>query len=265
MIDKTMVTRHFSQMAPSYDSYAVVQRQMGDVLLQEAAQRAPHAAILEIGCGTGAFTRQLAATFPTARLLATDIAPGMLQTARQQLCAWPHIEYAQADGEQLALSRQFSLIISNAAFQWFNQPQQAWERLTTHLRPGGWLLFATFGEHTFQELHHSFQAAYQRLGQPPQRHGQTFLTADAIAALSQANGLAGYCQETNYRYTFPSVRDFLRSVKRVGAGNACADASRPPQRALMQQMLHCYAERFADASGVQATYHVLFGLYQKPV
>jgi malonyl-CoA O-methyltransferase len=43
--------------------------------------------VLEIGCGTGFLSEALLARLPAASLTATDIAPAMLERARQRLGA----------------------------------------------------------------------------------------------------------------------------------------------------------------------------------
>ncbi len=50
---------------------------------------------LEVGCGTGAFARLLAAR--ADRVLALDLSPEMLRLARERSAAFPQIEYVQAD------------------------------------------------------------------------------------------------------------------------------------------------------------------------
>ena len=75
--------------------------------------------LLEIGCGTGYVTRSLKEHFPEAKITAVDIAPGMIEYVKSTI---PNadIEFVCGDVEEMVLSEEYDLIISNATFQWFN-------------------------------------------------------------------------------------------------------------------------------------------------
>ena len=56
---------------------------------------APCRDALEIGCGTGAFSRLLAAS--SERVLALDLSPKMIEVARERSAQFPNIEFEVAD------------------------------------------------------------------------------------------------------------------------------------------------------------------------
>ena len=59
----------------------------------------------------------------------------------------------------------------------------------------------------------------------------------------------------------PDVPAFLRSVKRIGAGNASPVTGRGLSgRRVMETMMRTYAERFGGADGIPATYTVVYGV-----
>jgi len=62
-------------------------------LLRSLPAYCPHA--LEIGCGTGAFARLLAAR--SGRVLALDLSPRMIEVARESSRAYPNIDFQVAD------------------------------------------------------------------------------------------------------------------------------------------------------------------------
>jgi len=55
--------------------------------------------ILEVGCGTGLFTRLLATRFPDSRITATDAFTPMLERAGQRLSKFKNVELLQYDAE----------------------------------------------------------------------------------------------------------------------------------------------------------------------
>jgi ubiquinone/menaquinone biosynthesis C-methylase UbiE len=108
------------------------------------ATLAPGAAILEIGCGTGQLTEQLAGH--GFRLTAIDIGPSMVAAARRRL-AKADVSFHVTSFEDLpAPDESFDLIISSSAFHWID-PEIAFSKSARLLRPGGWLALLGTEEH----------------------------------------------------------------------------------------------------------------------
>ena len=262
MIDKQLLQKRFSKQAVCYDEYACVQKQMGSKLLTLAANsRSEPLRILEIGSGTGYLTGQLLACFPQSSLTAVDIAPGMIEAARLRLGCSERLSFICSDVEELTLEQNYDLIISNAAFQWFNHPQQTIGKLVRALEPDGELIFSTFGSRTFYELHESFREARQLAGkEDTYRAGQQFWSLNEWQRLfCQLGTEAVDLEATEEELTeyFPSVRAFLSSVKKIGANNSNAGKfSQSP--AVFRKLFEVYQERFQCAAGIPATYHALY-------
>lgn len=267
MINKTQVCRHFSKMSKSYNDYAVVQKKMAHSLEQLVKKTGPlHNHILEIGCGTGFFTQKLAQLYPNAHIIATDISPDMLTVAKNNLSNFTNISYELQDGENLNLTGQFDLIISNAAFQWFQDYHQAFNQFYNCLQPGGYLLYATFGNDTFSELHTSFEAAHQALEiNSPIHHGPAFISINKLADIAQQIGFVSAHHETFYKEYFPTVKDFLTSVKKVGANNASHAKNISINRNLIFTMMNYYEQHFTQDKQIFATYHAIYGCEQRPL
>lgn len=265
MINKDLAARHFDIRSRSYEEHARVQKQMAAMLQQQAGAAGNFTNILEIGCGTGYLTRLIAALYPRARILATDIAPGMLNTAKARLADCTNVSYALEDGENLQTAEAFDLVISNAAFQWFNDQAKAYAGFLARLRPGGCLLYATFGPETFRELHASFHLARQTLRlQAPTRHGQDFAPAATLEKLMTGLGYEDTVHREAYvREYFPSVKEFLAGVKKIGANNAGPRGSFVVNRRLMFSMMRCYEESYCENNQIYATYHIIYGFGRK--
>lgn len=264
MIDKQQVSRHFGRKAQSYDDYAVVQKQMAYRLQQlvQAAGEFEH--ILEIGCGTGFFTRLLAETYPKAKILATDIAPDMLKTAAVNLRSFSTIQYQQGDGENLQLTEKFDLIVSNAAFQWFHDYKRAFMQFDTLLLPGGYLLYTTFGEKTFYELHHSFEAARKLLGmEAVTHHGPKFIELESLKKIAWELQFSVDCREIYQEEYFPDVKTFLNTVKKIGANNAVRGENMMVSKKLLLTMMMQYERIFGCQARIPVTYHVIYGSHKK--
>lgn len=93
---------------------------------------------LEVGCGSGAFARLLAAR--TDRVLALDLSLVMLQLARERSAAYPQIDYVQADAMTYPLpAERFDCIASIATLHHLSL-DDVLPKLKAALKPGGVLL-----------------------------------------------------------------------------------------------------------------------------
>ena len=101
----------------------------------------PGERILDAGCGAGQLTSEIAAA--GALILGIDSAPSMIAQARQN---FPQLEFALADLTSFTTATPFDAIFSNAVLHWVRPPQEAANRLSAALRPGGRLI-AEFGGH----------------------------------------------------------------------------------------------------------------------
>ena len=112
-IDKSQVRQHFSAHAEEYDRYALVQHKVAENLaaLLPDVQGAGRLA-LEIGCGTGMLSRQVASRLPGLPLILTDLAHGMCLHTSQRYPASP---ICDADAAALPFRNHcFDLVMTNA-------------------------------------------------------------------------------------------------------------------------------------------------------
>lgn len=262
--------------AGSYDIHAHVQRIMADQLTKSLIGwknegDRERLEILEIGCGTGALTEILFNEWPLAAINALDIAPAMIKVAEQRVLSRSanhvsnsnsqpsRLRFLQGDVEMWAADApmdSFDLIVSNACFQWLSNPQQTLGQLRRILRNGGLLVFTTFGPHTFYELHKAFNEVYRVNGMEPQRHGLSFQSSAQWNNLLKEAGFTNVHYESSIQTErYSSARDFLLSVKAMGASRSEAAAMRGlSSRRLFADMYKEYEAKFSMQGGVAATY-----------
>ncbi|KRF21467.1 malonyl-ACP O-methyltransferase BioC [Paenibacillus sp. Soil787] len=273
----TDIERQFNRSsAGSYDIHANVQRIMAEQLAKSliAWKVEETSSILEIGCGTGTLTEILVNECSKASITALDIAPGMIKVAEQRIrsgaASHPAINHGQsdrlsfihADVERWSADAQeasFDLIVSSACFQWLKNPKQTLRHLRQMLRPGGLLVFTTFGPRTFYELHQSFHDVYRIIDMEPQRHGLSFQSAAQWKnSLMEAGFSSIQKDRLIQKETYASVRDFLLSVKAMGASTSeAAAAPGLSSRRLFAGMYKAYEEKFSMQGGIAATYDLL--------
>jgi len=148
-IDKQQMRRAFAKAAADYDAAAILQREVGERMLERLDYiNFTPANVLDVGAGTGYCTALLQKRYPKARIVALDIAHPMLVCARHKTSRWSRLlnktGFLCADAEKLPLAdSSVDMVFSNLTLQWVNQLEQTLREFKRVLRPGGMLLFST--------------------------------------------------------------------------------------------------------------------------
>ena len=105
-----------------------------------AAAAQPGERVLDVGCGCGSTSLQLArAVGPQGSVLGVDISRPMLQAARRRAEAEPalRVTFTEADASAAALPAGHDLLYSRFGLMFFDAPAAALRHLRGALRPGG--------------------------------------------------------------------------------------------------------------------------------
>ncbi len=256
--DKRQVAASFSRAAASYDSVAELQRDIGTQLLQRLPVSFAPARWLDLGCGTGYFTRALASRFAQGQGLALDIAEGMLEHARP-LGGAEH--FIAGDAERLPLrDSTCDLIFSSLAVQWCADFNAVLSEAFRVLKPGGIFAFASLCAGTLFELRDSWRQVDGLV------HVNRFREFARYEQLCAASGLRMLSLENQpHVLHYPDVRSLTHELKALGAHNL--NPGRPgglTGRARILGLIEAY-EQFRKASGLPATYQVVYAVLEKPV
>ncbi len=261
---KQGIRRNFARRAASYERYAGVQRFMARELLALVGPVVAEAgAVMEVGCGTGFLTAELRRANPGARLVALDLDAALVARARKRLGPdGDQVNWLVTDGEGLNRGR-FDLIISNAAFQWFTDPEGTLKAYWRSLAPGGRLAFSTLGPRTFHELAASVRRASQalRLPEVPEIPAVRFLgPADWQKSLHRAGFSRVKMAEKTMLVDFPSVVEFLKALQATGATNPRPRAFTPR---FFKSLDTAYQAAFRQNGTIPVTYEVIWALAEK--
>lgn len=102
-------------------------------------QPEPGEHILDVGCGTGRLTNEIAQS--GADVVGIDSSPEMIAKAKQD---YPKIRFEVSDAAAFRSPELFDAVFSNAALHWMNPPEPVAASIAAALRPGGRLI-AEFG------------------------------------------------------------------------------------------------------------------------
>lgn len=180
-------------------------------LIGEAAALGPHTIALELGCGTGIFTRHFAAT--GARLIAIDVSPDLLSIAAEQESDGD-IVYRIDDAETMSFDdASFDAVIGSSVLHHLDI-DQALEEIRRVLKPGGRLAFAEPNMMNPQIVFERSTPAVRRwLGVSPE---ETAFFRWSLAAKLRAAGFAEVRVEP-HDFLHPSVpAPLIPIVRRVG-------------------------------------------------
>lgn len=244
-VDKIAIAAAFSRAAGSYDTAADLQRKTGETLLGLGQQHAG-VSVLDAGCGTGHFSRRWREL--GKRVIAFDLAAGMLDHARQQQAA---DDYLLGDIEHIPLpDHAIDICFSNLAVQWCADLPAALAELYRVTRRGGIILFSTLAEGSLNELGQAWQQVDGR------RHVNDFLSLQQIGAACQ--GYRHQLTPQRYQQQFPDVIALMRSLQGVGATHL--HQGREAGLSGRQRLVALQQAYTTQAGCYPLSYHLVYGV-----
>ncbi|TBV82824.1 MAG: methyltransferase [Desulfobulbaceae bacterium] len=251
-----LLRRRFNRAATTYDQYADIQLQALELLIARLQPIDEPAMTLELGCGTGNYTRLLLAHFPRTRLLSLDFSEAMLVQAREKINESPR-DYAARlallcqDGESFlaAKSARFDLITANATLQWFADLPRALALIRAGLQPGGQLLTTIFGRRSLAELEEGLQAV---IGEQMHVAAMRFPDYPELAAMLTTVFAEVEISEHRLSRQFSGLSALLRHFRYTGTGGAARAAGFTPRH--YRELSRWFRDNYG---GFQVSFQVL--------
>ncbi len=254
--DKQLAKRSFERAAAGYDRAAVLQREVAERLLQRLdLMKIEPRRILDLGCGTGGCIPALMRRYRGAEVVALDIAQPMLLRAQQRGRWLRKPRCVCADAERLPLAAgSFDLLFSNLMLQWCVDIEAVFRELRRVLRPGGLLLFTSFGPDTLHELRTSWAQV------DGYAHVNAFLDMHDVGdALVKTRFADPVMDSERLTLTYGDARQLMRELKQIGAHNVTSGRPRGlTGKSQLQRLLQAY-EHFRRAGVLPASYEIVNG------
>ncbi|HUL15794.1 MAG TPA: methyltransferase domain-containing protein [Terriglobales bacterium] len=115
--------------------------------------------ILDIGCGTGHLTAEIATS--GAEVVGIDRSEEMIAEARKK---FPELRFEVKDAKELEFAEEFDAVFSNATLHWIGEPERVIEGIARALRPGGRFVAEFGGEGNIAKLIAALHRACKKLG-----------------------------------------------------------------------------------------------------
>ncbi len=104
--------------------------------------------VLDIGCGDGKVTAEIAANLPRGAVVGVDFSDAMIALARQRFGpeAHPNLRFEPADARSLPFENEFDVVFSNATLHWVQEHPPVLRGIARSLKPGGKVLLQMGGQ-----------------------------------------------------------------------------------------------------------------------
>lgn len=126
-----------------YEKASKHQKEWGNSLISELSLRG-NEAILDLGCGDGILTEQLAQLVPNGTVLGIDASAGMIATAQKR--GKNNLAFIQMDINTMHFQNKFDVIFSNAALHWIKDHKTLLQNTVNALKNGGTILWDFAGD-----------------------------------------------------------------------------------------------------------------------
>jgi trans-aconitate 2-methyltransferase len=182
--------------------------------------------VLDLGCGEGKVTAEIAARLPRGSVVGLDVSRDMISFARERLPPeeYPNLRFIEGDMLDLPFEREFDVVFSNAALHWVLDHGRVFAGIGRALRPGGRILLQMGGrgnaapilalademvtEELWREFFSGFSSGYAFYGPEEEQRrleeaGLTSLRVELIPkdmVFEKRDGLAGWIRTTWHLY-----------------------------------------------------------------
>lgn len=96
--------------------------------------------IIDVGCGDGRITAEIAKHVTNGHVLGIDISQNMISEALKSFGNIDNLAFQCIDAAKFSSDKNFDLVVSFAAFHWIKYQEETLKNIYKHLRSGGKLI-----------------------------------------------------------------------------------------------------------------------------
>lgn len=126
-----------------YEKASTHQKEWGNKLISELGLKG-NERVLDLGCGDGALTAQIAELLPEGEVVGVDSSQGMIDIAATK--EQSNLRFLRLDINRLDYENQFDVVFSNATLHWIKDHQRLLQNAHRALRADGHIRFNFAGD-----------------------------------------------------------------------------------------------------------------------
>ncbi len=250
---KQAIIDAFGRAASKYDQHAQFQRDVGHRLLDKLPLDLSGYRVLDVGCGTGYFSHQLA--LRGAKVIAVDISAPMLEQCRKR-CTGLSVITVEADAEHLPFEKQeFDVVFSSLALQWCEELSIPLAEMKRVAKLGGTIVFSSLLDGSLNELKNAWSKIDSH------QHVNEFLHEKQVKlALAQSENVIHDLDSIAVTVWYQSAFKLMKDLKGIGATHVAGRTNGLTTRHAIRGVEEEY-QKFRNHLGLlPATYQVCFGV-----
>ena len=139
--------------AAAYAANSAVQQNWARELIAKLKLRGDER-ILDVGCGDGKVTAELACGVPRGSVVGMDASAAMIAFAKKSFPAakFSNLKFQIGDAREIGFKAKFDLVFSNAALHWVDNHEKFLSGAAAALKPGGRLAVSCGGKGNAHEV-----------------------------------------------------------------------------------------------------------------
>jgi len=213
------IQRRFDRAASGFDDADFVHREAFGELLErlEPVQVKPRT-VLDLGCATGAGSRQLARHYRRSRIICLDASSSMLRVAKKRATLFYRPSIVQGDARLIPLrDGSIDLVFANMLLPWIDDHAACLAEVARVLRKDGVFAFSTCGPDSLSELRDAWRSV------DDERHVGEFADMHDIGDTLVRAGLRDPVLDVDHlNVTYRDTDALYRDLTNVGARNCLA-------------------------------------------
>ncbi len=179
--------------ARDYEKHSHGQKSWGKELIEKLSLQGTER-ILDIGCGDGKLTAELAKRVKYGQVVGIDNSREMIELAREKYppSQFPNLRFMVMDARELSFSNEFDVAFSNAALHWIKDHRPVLNGVYRSLKSGGVFLFQMGGK------------------------GNAQLIVETFEKVISSVKWSGYFKDFKFPYGFYGIEEYKRLMKDIG-------------------------------------------------
>lgn len=169
--------------------------------------------VLDLGCGDGKVTAEIAEQLPRGEIVGVDLSQDMVDFAKRTFDV-PNLSFSQADARSLNFENEFDVVFSNAVLHWVYDHEPVLRGIRRSLKTGGRILLQMGGR------------------------GNAAGVLAVVTNLTRAARWSRYFTDFNFRYGFHGPEEYTDWLTAAGFHVKRVEL-------IPKDMTHATPERFA--------------------